>query len=81
MLKTTVYVWVQLLQEAVAADEPVVGYDDLDEGARNLIEDFRERQWMVVSALKIANEQAMPLVAAASGGRQLNSSCSQRSLQ
>lgn len=37
----------QLLKEAVEADEPSVGYDDMDEGAREIYEDLRERQAMV----------------------------------
>ena len=36
-----------MLKEAVEADEPSVGYDDMDEGAREIYEDLRERQAMV----------------------------------
>jgi len=42
---------VQLLQEAVEADEPVVGVDDLDEGAREILESLRDRQAMVAAGL------------------------------
>lgn len=40
---------VQLLREAVEADERITPYDDLDEGARSLVEDVMEKQWQVVS--------------------------------
>ncbi|GAX80713.1 hypothetical protein CEUSTIGMA_g8148.t1 [Chlamydomonas eustigma] len=37
----------ELLKEAVEADEPVVSYDDMDVDAREIFEDLRERQAMV----------------------------------
>ena len=41
----------QLLKEAVEADEPVVGCDEMDPGAREILEDLRERQAMVAAGM------------------------------
>ena len=38
-----------MLKELVHADEPSVPYDDLSDEAKDLIDDVRERQAMVVS--------------------------------
>ena len=46
----------QLLQEAVDADEPVVPYDKLDQGAKQIISDVMQRQALVASgALDLEN--------------------------
>jgi hypothetical protein len=37
----------EILREAVDADEPLTPYDDLDERAKDLIEDIQERQRMI----------------------------------
>lgn len=37
----------QVLRTAVDADETLPSYDDLDDKAKELVEDFRERQWMI----------------------------------
>ncbi len=36
-----------MLQEAVEADEGTVPYDEMDEGARGLLEELLERQAMI----------------------------------
>ncbi|KAG1659791.1 hypothetical protein FOA52_015892 [Chlamydomonas sp. UWO 241] len=40
---------VELLREAVDADEPTVGCDDLDDGARQILDELRERQALVAA--------------------------------
>ncbi|CAD7697348.1 unnamed protein product, partial [Ostreobium quekettii] len=43
--------YMEVLQDLVSADEPVVPYDDLDDRAKELIEDIQERQQMVHEGL------------------------------
>ena len=41
----------EILQELVQADEPAVAYDDLDERAKDLVNEVRERQQLIAEGL------------------------------
>ena len=41
----------EILQELVQADEPAVAYDDLDERAKDLVDEVRERQQLIAEGL------------------------------